>query len=156
MTQQQVPRPDLPYPGYRPKRNRSVLFWLAPAPVIAALITWYWHTPQDQPVSVAKTHTVVYQADGSGARGVRSANYTLQSDDGGTRQGEINLPMTTKSGATGLTFTGFKSGDFVYLSIQNADAAGSVTCRIVVDGVTISENTSDGGYAIASCKGQVP
>jgi hypothetical protein len=108
------------------------------------------------PAYVPATHTVVYEADGSGARGLRTVNYTIQTDDGGTSQGTTNLPMKNKAGGTGLTFTGFNSGDFVYLSVQNEDAAGDVTCRIVIDGVTISENTSSGGYTIATCKGSVP
>jgi hypothetical protein len=42
--------------------------------------------------------------------------------------------MKSQTGDTGLTFTSFHTGDFVYLSVQNTDAAGSVTCRILVDG----------------------
>lgn len=98
-------------------------------------------------------HTVSYEADGDGTN---AGTYTLRSADGGTRQGNADLPLTNKAGSLGLKLTGFGSGDFVYLSIQNENGYGSVTCRIVVDGVTISENTSDGGYTIATCQGQVP
>jgi hypothetical protein len=44
----------------------------------------------------------------------------------------------------------------VYLSVQNQNAAGSVTCRILLDGMVVSENTSTGGYVIATCQGRVP
>lgn len=99
------------------------------------------------------THEVWYRADGDGTT---SASYTLQSDDGGTRQQDIDLPLTNRKGETGLTFTGFKSGAFVYLSVQNKTAAGAVTCRIIVDGKEISNNTSSGAYTIATCQGRVP
>lgn len=100
------------------------------------------------------THAVLYEAEGQRARGLRSASITLQTPDGSS-QAQVNLPMRTKAGDTGLTYT-FTTGDFVYLSVQNQDAAGSVTCRITVDGSVISENTSSGGYAIATCQGRVP
>jgi hypothetical protein len=117
----------------------------------------WWGLDSDAPAtSVRTTHTVSYQADGGDARGIRTANYTIRTDNGGTSQGSTNLPMKNRNGDTGLTFTGFRSGDFVYLSVQNQDAAGSVTCRIVVDGQILSENISTGGYTIATCQGQVP
>lgn len=98
-------------------------------------------------------HKVWYRAEGVGTE---AASYTLRSDDGGTVQGDINLPLTNQQGETGLTFTGFMSGDSVYLSVQNAADSGSVTCRIFVDGTEISNNTSDGAYKIATCQGRVP
>lgn len=99
------------------------------------------------------THTVSYEADGDGTD---AGTYTLRSADGGTRQGDADLPLTNKAGGIGLQLVGFEPGDFVYLSIQNDNGYGSVTCRIVVDGVTVSENTSSGAYTIATCQGQVP
>ena len=111
-------------------------------------------TPPVTPV--VTTHTVVYEAEGPGSTVPRTASSTLRSDDGGTRQGDIDLPLRNQDGNTGLTFTGFSSGAFVYLSIQNGDEYGSVSCRITVDGEVISKNTSDGGAAIATCQGQVP
>lgn len=99
------------------------------------------------------THTVVYQADGDGTK---TASYTLESADGGTVQGDIDLPMTNQAGGVGLTFAGFRPGAFVYLSIQNKEGSGAVTCRILVDGKVVSENTSNGAYVIAGCKGSVP
>jgi hypothetical protein len=165
MTQQQTPRPTLPDP-YRQPRGRAlttqtwlVIWIVAPAAFLGSLTFMAWPALKpsfDPPPPASTTHTVVYQADGTGARGVRSANVTLHTDSGGTSQASINLPMKTRAGQTGLTFTNFHTGDFVYLSVQNTDAAGSVTCRILVDGVVLSENTSTGGYVIATCSGRVP
>lgn len=101
-------------------------------------------------------HAVVYESEAPDSTTARTATYTLRSDDGGTRQGEFDLPLRNQNGTNGLTFTGFGSGAFVYLSIQNGDEYGSVSCRITVDGAVISENSSDGGFTIATCQGQVP
>ena len=73
---------------------------------------------------------------------------TAGTPGGGTSQRTGPLPITG-------TFT-FKAGDHVYVSVQNQQGAGSVTCRITVDGLKVSENTSSGGYAIATCQGKVP
>lgn len=105
------------------------------------------------PVVSPSVHTVTYQAAGDGTN---AGTYTLRSSDGGTRQGDADLPLMNKAGGNGLQLSGFESGDFVYLSIQNDNGYGSVTCRIVVDGQVVSQNTSTGGYTIATCQGQVP
>lgn len=42
---------------------------------------------------------------------------------------------------------------FLYFSAQNNTSAGSVTVKIIKDGVTIAENTSVGGYVIATVSG---
>ncbi len=139
------------------KRSHVILFVAGAVALIvgAGLLTFYWPKLSAPAANVSTSRTVVYEAEGSGARGLRSASVTLQTPDGG-QQAKVNLPMKNQQGGTGLTVPGFSRGDFVYLSVQNADAAGAVTCRITVDGMVISENTSNGGYVIASCKGSVP
>lgn len=164
MSQQQYYQPPFQQPP-RPKR------WFEQTPVIITLgvaltiilgviyvaIGRSTTGPSSSATSGSTTHVVRYEADGGGARGARSASITLQTSDGGTsQQSGVALPLTTKAGTTGLEYSGFERGDFVYLSVQNGDAAGSVTCRIVVDGNVISENTSDGGYTIATCSSRVP
>lgn len=140
------------------KRSHVVMFVAGALVLIvgAALLTLHWPKSSAPDAAVSTSHTVLYEAEGAGARGLRSARITLQSADGGTQQSEINLPLKNRQGGTGITIPGFSTGAFVYLSVQNTDAAGSVTCRITVDGTVISENTSSGGYVIASCKGRVP
>jgi len=93
--------------------------------------------------------TVVYTVEADSAYGSgRTGSYTIKTDNGGTKQGTGLLPMTG-------TYT-FHTGDFVYVSVQNGQGLGSVTCRITVDGKVLSENTSSGGFVIATCQGQVP
>lgn len=47
-------------------------------------------------------------------------------------------------------------GDFVYLSVQNGQRYGGVTCQIFVDGALLYHTHSDGQYVIASCSGSIP
>lgn len=154
---------DTVTPPARRSRFNLIVGSLITVGVVGSLVgIWYlMDSPDQQPAPAPKpvlltNHTVIYEADGAGARGLRTVTYTIQTDNGGTSQGETNLPMKNRNGGTGLIFSGFSTGDFVYLSVQNKDAAGDVTCRITVDGKVISENTSSGGYAIATCKGSVP
>lgn len=48
----------------------------------------------------------------------------------------------------------FRAGQFLYMSAQKDDNYGTVTCRIYVDEVLISKNSSSGDYAIATCTGR--
>ncbi len=47
------------------------------------------------------------------------------------------------------------SGQFFYISAQNHEDKGTVTCTVEVDGQVVSINTSSGAYVIASCSGTV-
>lgn len=100
-----------------------------------------------------KSHTVVYQAEGAGTA---AAAYTWATDDGGTSQGDIDLPLKSQAGDNGIELYRFKTGASLYLSIRNTTDAGAVTCRILVDGAKVSEVTSSGAYKIATCTGKVP
>jgi hypothetical protein len=151
MTQQhQIPQPTLPDP-FRPppKRNHHSWLWAGLGLAIAAtVVLGVNYGPQI--IQAPTTHTVVYQVEADAAYGSgRTGTYTIQTDNGGTSQGTGLLPMTG-------TYTQFHTGDFVYVSVQNQQGAGSVTCRILVDGAVISENTSTGGYTIATCSSRVP
>ena len=156
MTQHQTPSqwtpdgPLLPYPGHQPpqrKRGHTWL-WILLGVVIAVVLAY---AVGNLPPSGPSTHTVTYQADGAGTT---SGMFTFEAPTG-TQQAVAALPLRTAAGGA-VTFDGLKSGAFVYLSVQNQNAAGSVTCRILVDGAVVSENTSTGGYVIATCQGRVP
>lgn len=47
-----------------------------------------------------------------------------------------------------------RNGTFMYISAQNQCSSGYVTVRLTQDGLTIRENTSTGGYVIASISGR--
>lgn len=93
---------------------------------------------------------VTYYAQGSPPY----ASVTMATPSG-TAQASPDLPMRAKdSPRPGITYT-FEAGGFVYISVQNTDELGRVTCRIEVDGQVVAENTASGGFAIATCKGSV-
>lgn len=94
------------------------------------------------------TVTVLYEVEGS----TDYADVTMETPTGSS-QISPDVPMTRKSdGRRGLSME-FAPGAFVYLSAQNNRGYGTVTCRITVDGVVVSENSASGGYAIATCEG---
>lgn len=97
---------------------------------------------------------VVFYAEGEGTK---AGAMTLRSESGGTIQKDVALPLVdTSTGTAGLASDLFRSGDRLYISVQNKEPAGSVTCRIVVDGKKIDEATSSGPYKVVSCVGKVP
>lgn len=62
------------------------------------------------------------------------------------------VPLTDGSGEPMSIDFKASSGARLYVSGQNTGPTGTVSCRIVVDGETVAENTSDGGYAIVTCE----
>jgi len=147
MTQQhQIPQPRLSDPFKQP-RKPSKLWILLAAITLGVLGAGAWGLGLTGSTPPA-THTVVYAAEADSAYGSgRTGMVTAQAPGGSIQQTGL-LPITG-------TYTDFHSGDFVYLSVQNQQSVGSVTCRITVDGVVVSENTSSGGYTIATCQGRV-
>ncbi len=98
---------------------------------------------------VAAPPVVVYNVEGSAS----GADLTMETPTGTSQATGRSVPLTTKDGQQGLTIRGFRHGAFVYISAQNTGGSGDLTCSITVDGVVISENTAQGAYAIATCKG---
>lgn len=153
MTQQEPRTPDglsspAPHRPELPKRRWLIHLWIILG--AAAILGVAWLAINRPAIQTTTTHTVLYEADADAATGGgRTGAYTMQTDSGGSSRGNSALPVTR-------TLTDFHTGDFVYLSVQNQDAAGSVTCRITVDGAVVSGNNSTGGYTIATCEGRVP
>lgn len=145
--------------GETPEWSRRRVFVVASVIVaVLAVAIWVGRSPtspsdreagssSDQPRS--STSTVVYQVIGT----VRWADVTMQTPTG-TSQQTPDVPLTDAStGKQGLTFE-FPAGSYVAISAQKKDEAGAITCRIIVDGVMVSENTSTAAYGIASCNGR--
>jgi hypothetical protein len=112
--------------------------------------------PESAPGSPAPATAphVVFYAEGDGTA---AAAMTLQTESGGTIQKDVALPLTDASkGTAGLSSDLFKHGDHLYISLQNKQDAGSVTCRIKVGDTVIDEATSSGGHVVVSCVGKVP
>lgn len=96
-------------------------------------------------VNSLETREVVYEVEGDGAY----SDVTAQTPTG-VVQSTVELPMQTASG--GRVTERFQAGESVRLSAQSRDGR-TITCRITIDGRVVSENTSTGEFAIASCEG---
>jgi len=95
------------------------------------------------PAVSSSTATVVYEVTGSG----RASSVTYNSDGGGSiaQEASVKLPWRKEiSVDRGFSIT--------TVSAQNA-GSGSITCRIIVDGEVVKENTSSGQYSIVTCTG---
>jgi hypothetical protein len=87
------------------------------------------------------TRTVTYMVTGDHTN---QASITYETPSGTGQQSDVDVPLTRKSdGGAGIRFT-FQAGDFVYISAQNSNDSGGVTCIIEVDGRVIAENSSSG------------
>jgi len=89
---------------------------------------------------------------GSGVRYVISGNdvsavsLTWENDMGGTDQGDYKVPFCKP-------YSGFRPGDFLYISAQIISGDGKIKCQIY-DGTTlISEANASGFPSIATCSG---
>lgn len=78
-----------------------------------------------------------------------TATVTLTGVDG-TEQGTYALPLENKTGTSGVTRK-MDAGDIVSMSAQIQEGAGGVMCRISVDGEVVTEKSSSGRFAVASC-----
>lgn len=116
--------------------------------------------PEAEPSAPAKVQVMydVITNDGKPSylskTGTMPASITIGTP-GGASQADIDLPLKTKDGERGLR-TEFTSGDHLYVSAQKGDYYGSITCQIWADGELISENTSSGEYAVATCSTVAP
>ncbi len=142
-------------PGYRPLL--VVIGFVVIAVVVAVAFAQIQDGGNGSTASVSSgkgTVQVGYFVTGSAT----SADITYNTPTGTGQQSGVDVPLNLKSqagaeppGGSGIHYT-MTSGSFVYLSAQNK-GDGDVTCRIDVDGVTVSENTSSGEFAIATCQG---
>ncbi len=91
------------------------------------------------PTSAASsTKLAVYSVEGSGSAGL--VTYTTPT---GMEQVSAAAPWTRSLVV--------QRGTPLSISAQNGGEYGSVTCRITVDGLTVSTNTSTADYGTASC-----
>lgn len=96
------------------------------------------------PEALAAAASVKYSVSGT----ARLAHITLTNAEGGTEQLDASLPWTN-------TMRG-RSGDYLYLSAQNAGDHGVIFCGITVNGDYFRSSSSSADYGIASCSGAAP
>lgn len=89
------------------------------------------------------TYEVTYSVGGS----TTAASLTYENEGGNTEQkAQVRVPWAT-------TFR-VESGAFLYVSAQNTNESGGITCEIKLDGAVIEQASSDGAYTIATCSGR--
>lgn len=91
-----------------------------------------------------KARRLYYQTETNCGRGV---NITMSNANGDTSQ-------YSNQGNGWYYYFIPSPGQFLYLSAQNQCDYGYVTVKFVKDGVTLKENTSQGGYVIATISGR--
>lgn len=126
-----------PGEGEKRKPPTAVGKQLAVVGFVLAIVWVVSHTPSGGFGGI----DVVYEVSGSAER----TNITYESSTGISQETADAVPVTMHVAMSG--------GHFVSLIAQNAGSYGSITCKISVNGVVISSNTSRGGYSIATCSG---
>lgn len=120
----------------------------SPGPAAVGASTALSPNSTSRPRPMATKAEVLYLVRGTAT----SADLTMKTPTGTSQQSDIAVPLETKSGKTGLEYQ-FDYGEFVYISAQNKDKSGTISCVIQVDGIAVSTNQSSGAYAIATCDG---
>jgi hypothetical protein len=92
-----------------------------------------------RPKDVSPTYKVTYRVRGTAGR----VALTFRTGQGGTEHSVVPLPWQTSFDARG--------GSFLYVSAQNQDSTGSVTCEILLEEETRATSTASGAYVIAEC-----
>lgn len=69
----------------------------------------------------------------------------------------LKVPMLHKDGSPGgFQYEGMEPGTRIYWSGQNTGDDGTLTCKIIVDGYVVEQNTSTGGFVITTCEATIP
>ena len=126
--------------------GRSVQAELRSQGLAALSIT---ETPTPVTTRAATVGNVLYEVEGT----TDSTSITVQTPTGVQQKNNLAVPIgNPTTGERGFRIHA-SSGTFLYIAAQNERSYGSITCRITVDGVVIAQNTSSGGYVIATCQG---
>jgi len=91
------------------------------------------------------TYMVTYRVVG------RPASLTYRNAQGNTEQKDVII----YPGRPWQASYRMEYGDFAYISAQNQDDYGGVTCKILLNGEIWQEASSQGAYTIATCSGSV-
>jgi len=110
--------------------TRTVLEAIVIAVIVVGLLLFYF-SPLEVTYKITGTAPDVF--------------ITYQNAQGGTAQTYAGVPWQYS-----MTVT---RGKFLYVSAQNQEGYGSVTCEIWINGVQWRNSTSQGGYVISTCSG---
>jgi hypothetical protein len=133
-------RIDMAHPN--PPKRRRKWPWIAAAALLAIIVIAAMSSGDSgSPGAGGDTAQVVYEVDGADQAG----NISYAADGTGSIAQDNNVPLPWRKEIT--VQRGFA---IVTLTAQNA-GAGTITCRIIVDGQVVRELSSQGEYAVVSC-----
>lgn len=96
------------------------------------------------PGTTASTaHRIEYRVIGTGTAGV--ITYETATGDS-AQQANKALPWS-------FEMTDIEEGSFLYVSAQNGTGSGTISCAILVDGITVESNDSSGQFTICTASG---
>jgi hypothetical protein len=137
--QKPPPRPDKP-------KSPTKVWWIVGAVIVGLFvlssITRSSGTGGPLHPGGSSRHTVTYKVTGG-----HGASVTYQNESQDTGQ-------DTEAGTPWSDVESMSDGDFYYVSAQN-QGGGTITCSVVVDGVTVDSNSASGEYAICSASGTI-
>ena len=95
-------------------------------------------------------HEVIYEVSGTGAAPV----ITWITGEGNASEQAVNVPLPWK---TTVSLPVGPAGGFANVEVRNAGTgAGSLGCRVFVDGVQVAQQTSTDGFAGVACAHRIP
>lgn len=134
-----------PPPEYRPSPQQARWPWITAGLVLVLVLAFagvFMFSGNDDENAVEEI-TVTYEVRGTGAE---AAVTYMGWDQGMTRETAVSLPWR-KDVLMGAW------GRIVSMTAANGPDGGDITCRILVGGRVMTEQTSSGPYASASCSG---
>ncbi|MGI5219656.1 MmpS family transport accessory protein [Nocardia sp. CA-290969] len=135
--------------GHQPPRQTSRWPWIVAGValvfvlLVGGCVAAYAMLVNEADEQVEGDITVTYRVDGTAP--ASSVTY-LGPDLGMARETGVAVPWSKD-----VTIQGW--GKIVSLTANNGPDGGDITCRILVGGKVMSEQTSSGPYASASCSG---
>lgn len=144
--QGQNPPAGMSSPEYRPPRQKERWPWIAGGfalilvLLVAAGFTLFGNEGDER---AGNEITVTYEVRGTGSEA--EVTY-LGQDQGMAQETGVSLPWSKVVPVRGWD-------RIVSMTAANGPAGGDITCRILVEGRVMTEQTSSGPYASASCSG---
>ncbi len=91
-----------------------------------------------------RSHTVRYEVGGTAVE----IGVTYRNASGALEQRDIQSAWSMEFQA--------QTGAFLALNARNKTTSGSVSCRILIDGVVFKEGESSGAFKFVDCSGVIP
>lgn len=126
--------------------RRARLAGLTAVVVVAGSVAWI--TTREDPASVPRTHTVVYEVTGPGGRS-SEIRFAVEGANNTEKTEAVGLPWRKE-----LTFPSGPGLSVAQVMATNGQGE-SISCTITVDGHVVANNTAKGEYTTVSCSNMI-